>query len=447
MKKNFIKRGSAFLVSTVLLFGLSLPVHAMPSTEYELDYTIEDYYRYESVVSDEGYLKALVDLEGNMLVDFEYDNLMFLRYGDDIRLHATYMEDEGVIDDSGNVIIPLEYYGIDAWDGNRIFATNQDEEKLDIYDYNGELIKSLADFTPMNTGHYVFPLDDGLYGLACWNIDENNIPSSYDFYIIDADGNVRASSESIGARWITGITESDETRFLPWNPVNGARYVLAYIGDQINLLRLNDDGSFSDEMYDITDLLPDQSVDAFAGFDENGNVISGKSAGYGDGYVVIDPVNHAVVGELLTYEQTESFLRYSRREGENGPVMDYLYDTSGNCICATEDSVYPVDGAYATLDSSANASIYTFDGEQINKERLFNMDTSFGLFITDDSSGNCVVIDRYGNYVGDYDMFSFDYSLYAYGSPVKDFCEYEDTYSFATEYSVYVMGKAMQPDE
>ena len=109
--------------------------------EHYPGYDIIDSYDDLVVVKDGGYFYAVSDLDGNIVIDFKYDNLSLIQYGNGL-IVAEEVDTYGVINRKDETIIPFKYDRIDCFDENRIFAYCKDEKTLDVYNFDGEIVFS-----------------------------------------------------------------------------------------------------------------------------------------------------------------------------------------------------------------------------------------------------------------------------------------------------------------
>ena len=386
-------------------------------------------------------MNALVDLHGDILIDYHYDSLNIIRYGKEVRIDARLIDDHGVIDKYGKEIIPFKYLFIECWDDERIFAFDAKDRKIDIYDFDGKLISS-CDCEPTDSKYIVLPLCEGFYYYLDAPFDENNRPQ-YDYKIIDKNGNIVSHSMEIGCSTIIGISSVGYRGFLPWNMTDGKTWFEGIINDDYMLVNLNADGTLSGETINLKKVLPNEDYQNFLGFDERGNIVIGNSDG--TECSCYNPKTLELEDELIFYQLNKDHLIIGGDRDGTG-VKYYLYDRSGNCICETDGIIRMLDNAYALYNGTRNVEIYNMDGKKLNDERYFDVNVSFEFFVCKDAEGDLVVMDANGNKVKPVEPweFTYDSSLgfndgdsslgFNDGCAIYDYYEDNDAYFFDTEY-------------
>lgn len=400
---------------------------------YDDEYEIYQLYNGVCAVRKEGgYLSALTDIYGDLLVDFEYDYLKILQYGKDVRVDAQLIDDHGVIDENGKEIIPIKYSFINCWDDERIFAIDAKEKKIDIYDFDGKFISS-CECDPGDARFIVFPLCEDLYYYSEVPSDEDDYPQ-YNNNIIDKNGKIVSRAMDIGCSMIMGAASVGYSDYLPWNMTDGKIWFEGIINGDYTLVNLNADGTFSGETINLGELARTEDR-GFLGFDDRGNIVIGNAGG--TECSCYNPKTLELEDELICYKLNKDHIIIGRDHDGTGEKY-YLYDRSGNCICEADGKICMLDNAYALFNGTRNVEIYSMDGRKLNDERYFDVNVDFGFFVCEDAEGDLVVMDDKGNIVEPvYPWeFTYEYSLGLSGCSSNGKYEDQDAYYFLTDYGI-----------
>lgn len=161
LKKEYEKieeiNGIYFFTKNSKIAYFDKDLKQLSNFEYE-DYA---FYSKNRILTYKGGKKGMIDLEGNIIIPFEYDNLNFITYQVGTTLdrepliRATKNRKDGLIDFNGNILIPVEFDRLDTQ-----IAAREKELK---YRGSGQMMP--VDHTITENNQYFIVKKNGKYGL------------------------------------------------------------------------------------------------------------------------------------------------------------------------------------------------------------------------------------------------------------------------------------------
>ena len=347
---------------------------------------------YAIVKNQSGILYGLQDIDGNLVIDFKYDELSFLDIDGKNYLDAVYEGNHGVIDVDDNTIIQIQFDSIFACNSSLLIGANRqcNLANLDnptplvfnIYNKEGNLT---GQYTP-GDAHSILVTETAtirdmtgdvicIFGQIYHSMDINDSSDFTD--IVKADGSVIRSIDEITFEPIVdqlnhraAITQTNGTTFL----VNG-------------------DGSISNEY----------TVDGtISGWDRNGHAfVSGGTVG---GIRLTDLESGEILqtyDEAPTIDFTDSLIL----------VNDTVYDRTGNLIMTVSKKANLLGDKVLYKDMNAGTyKLINGDGTPVFDDRYFECytieDSDHKAFFLKNGDGQICLISEDGEMLNDYGTFS-----------------------------------------
>lgn len=343
------------------------------STEYEI---VECCMGYFIATSNEGRLYGLLDSNGDIVIDFIYDNLTF---GVNVRENVIYAKSEegkGIIDFKGDIIIALEYDEIKEYEEfcNYTFA----KKSGDIYLLLENLEERILEIEVVrNDMGFIYPLGDS-YFLARNSPDGNICDTIYDLdgQILLSHTGLPLMCDRVNKRYVA-INEEYWENKTPYAK-------LSFYDNDFNLCSTVDTESYIDFVENVSDetgiaelrdgekvLVEYATGNVIKDFDPNINSDDSISVQHkSDTYRVYDSNGNDLFNERFydVEELTNKYILLENLTGQKALINRYgevMYDFGS----ITEDSIYGYvkeaeflneDMYCAVVGSDGNYTVYAY---------------------------------------------------------------------------------------